>query len=184
MARPCGFSAASIAGPADPALDPRRAARRVDLEHPVQAPHIEAHRPGIGVADRRLDAADDRGAAAERNDGDLRAARPVEHGGDLGFVRRQGDEVGRVGEVAREGADRLGIGLAVGVQEPLVRVVRQDVCERRRRDDARRRAERCRRLAAAAQGVARRRDSRRRNGTDARARRRSGRCSRNPSRRI
>ena len=138
MARPCGFSAASIAGPADPALDARGAARRVDLEHPVEAAQIEADRAGVGLADRRLDAADDRGAAAERNDGDLRAARPVEHGGDVGFALGQGDEVGRVGEVAREGAHRFRIGLAVGVQKPLVGVLRQDARERGGRRDARR----------------------------------------------
>ena len=106
----------------DAALDSRRPARLVDLEHPVQAAHIEAHRAGIGAADRRLDAADDRGAGAERNNGDLGAARPVEHVGDIGFVLGQGDEVRRIGEVAREGADGFRIGLAVGMQEPLVRL--------------------------------------------------------------
>ena len=65
-------------------------------------------------------------------------ARPIEHGGDVGFALRQGHEIGRVGEVAREGAHRFRIGLAVGVQKPFVRLLRQDACERGGRRDARR----------------------------------------------
>ncbi len=125
-------------GPADPALDASGAARRVDLEHAVEMAQIEADRAGVAVAHMRLDAADDRGAAAERNDGDLRLARPIEHGGDVDFALRQGHEVGRVGEVAREGAHRFRIGLAVRVQKPFVRLLRQDACERGGRRDARR----------------------------------------------
>ena len=107
---------------ANAALDARGAARAVHLEHPVEMAHVEADRPGVAVADRGLDAAHDRGAATERNDRDFRAARPVEHGCDVGFALRQGDEIGRVGEIAREGAHGLRKGLAVGVQEPLVGV--------------------------------------------------------------
>ena len=90
MARPCGFKRRLDRRPADAALNARGAARRVDLEHPVEMAHVEADRAGIAVADDRLDAADDRRAAAERNDGDLRAARPIEHGRDVGFGLRAG----------------------------------------------------------------------------------------------
>ena len=100
--------------------------------------HVEADRAGVAVADRRLDPADDRGAAAERNDRDLRAARPIEHGRDVGFALRQGDEIGRVGEVARERAHGFRVGLAVGVQKPLVVVVGEHAGERGGRRDARR----------------------------------------------
>ena len=109
-------------GAANASLNARGAARRVDLEHPVQAAHVEADRPGEGVADRGLDAAHDRGAGAEGYDGDVRAGRPVEHGGDIGLVLRQSDVVRRIGEVAGEGANGLRIGFSVSVQEPLVRV--------------------------------------------------------------
>ena len=122
--------------PANAALNARGAARRVDLEHPVEMAHVEADRAGVAVADGRLDPADDRGAAAERNDRDLRAARPIEHGRDVGFALRQGDEIGRVGEVASEGAHRFRIGLAVGVEKPLVWLLRQDAGEGGGRGDA------------------------------------------------
>ena len=115
---------------ANAALDARGAARAVHLEHPVEMAHVEADRASIAVADDRLDAADDRRAAAERNDREFRAARPVEHGGDIGFGLRQGNEVGRVGEVAREGAHRLGIGLAIGMEEAFVGVLSQHARER------------------------------------------------------
>ena len=65
--------------------------------------------PAIPVPNGRLDAADDRGAAAEGNDGDVRPARPVEHGTHVRFVRRKGDEVWRVGEVPGIGTNGLRI---------------------------------------------------------------------------
>ena len=48
---------------------------------------------------------------------------PIEHGRDVGFALRQRDEIGRVGEVARESAHRFRVGLAVGMEQPLVVVV-------------------------------------------------------------
>ena len=64
-------SAASSAGPWMPAW--MRAARlvAVDLEHAIEAAQVEADDAGIEVADVRLDAADDRGAAAKGDDGEL-----------------------------------------------------------------------------------------------------------------
>ena len=100
-------------GPANAALDARGTARHVDLEHAVEAAHVEADCAGIGVADRGLDAAYDRGTAAERNDGDPGAARPVEHGRHLGLVGRQGDEIRGVLEVARKGAHGFRVGFAI-----------------------------------------------------------------------
>ena len=107
---------------ANTALNEGGAAGRVDLQHPVEMAHVEADRARVAVADRRLDAADHRGAAAERNDRDPYAACPIEHGGDLAFALRQGDEIGRVGEVAVKRAHRLRKGLAVSVEEAFVRV--------------------------------------------------------------
>ena len=93
---------------ADAALDARGAARGVHFQHAIEVAHVEADRAGEVLADRRLDAADDRRAGAERNDGDSPGPRPVEQGGDVGFARGQSHEVGRVGEVAGEGAHGLG----------------------------------------------------------------------------
>ena len=120
--KPCGLSDASIAGPKMPAW--MRAARltEFDFEHAVQTPHVEADRGLVRVADDRLDAADHRRAGAERNNGDLRAARPVEQRGDVGFGLGQRDVVRRIGEIAGEGAHSLGVGLAVGMEEALVRI--------------------------------------------------------------
>ena len=111
-------------------LDARGAAGPVDLEDPVEPTQIEADGAGIAVADDRLDTADDRGAASERDDGDVRSARPLEHGGHVRLARGNGDEVRRVGEVALKGANRLGIGLSVGVQAPLVGIGREHVGNR------------------------------------------------------
>ena len=117
-----------------------RAARlvAVDLEHPVEMAHVEADGARVSAAEDRLDAAHDRGASAERNDRDLLSARPVEHGRDVGFALRQGDKIGRVGEIAVKRAHGFGKGFAVGMQEALVGVVRQHAAERRRGRDARR----------------------------------------------
>jgi hypothetical protein len=123
----------------DAGLDARGAAGRVHLEHAVEPAQVEADGAGVAVAHRRLDAAHDRGAAPEGDDGDLGAARPVEHGGHVGLARGQGDQVRRVGEVAAPGADRLRVGLAVGVQEALVGIVREQTGDRAgRRHHARR----------------------------------------------
>jgi hypothetical protein len=73
------------------------------------AASIEAHDAGIAVANSRLDATDDRGAAPERNDGDVRSARPVEHRGDVRFPRWKGDEIWDIGEVSGIGPNGLRI---------------------------------------------------------------------------
>ena len=123
---------------ANAALDARGAARAVHLEHAVEMAHVEADRSLVSVADDRLDAADHRGAGAERHDRDLRPARPIEHGFDVGFGLGQRDKVRRVGEVAVKRADGLGVRLAVGVDETLVRLMREHAGERGGRRDARR----------------------------------------------
>ncbi len=112
--------------PQDAGLNARGAACRVHFEHLVQAPHVEADRARVSIADYGLDAAHHRRAGAEGNDRDFRPACPVEHSGDVGLSLRQRDIVRRVGEVAGKGAHRLRIGLAVGMEEPFVRLLRQD----------------------------------------------------------
>ena len=91
---------------------------------------VEADRAGVIVADDRLDAADHRRAESERNDRDFRSRRPVEQCGDVGFVPGEGDEIGRIGEIAIEGAHGLREGLAISMEKPLVGLLREDIRER------------------------------------------------------
>ena len=95
---------------------------RVDLQHPVEAAQVEGDE-GPLAEPATLDAADDAGAAAE---GDHRGALglgPAQHRLDLGLVAGQGDEVGRVLELAPKAADDVSVGLAEGVADPLVAIV-------------------------------------------------------------
>ena len=85
----------------------------------------------------RLDPARNRRAAAERRHRRGRAARPVEHGRDLGLAARIGDYVGRVRIVAVKPAHVVRIGLAVGVRRAVVGCRRADGGERRGRGEAR-----------------------------------------------
>ena len=85
----------------------------------------------------RLDAAAHARAAAERRHGRVRAARPVEHGGDFALVARIGDDIGRARVVAREAAREFGVRLAVGVRGAVVVLARAEG-ERGGRGDARR----------------------------------------------
>src|SRR5262245_4321490 len=116
--------------PADTGLDACCPAGLVDLEDLGEPTQIEAHSARIMVADKGLDATHDRGAASEGDDGDLRSAGPVEYGGHLRFVRGEGDEIRGIGEVAVRGANRLRIGLAVGVQKPFVGIALEEVNDR------------------------------------------------------
>ena len=121
----------------DAGLDARGAANRVHFEHAVQAPHVEADGARITIADDRLDASHHRRTGAKGNDGDSCAARPVEQCGNVSFRLGQRDEIRRVGEVAGEGAHGLRVRLAVGVEQPFVRVLGQNGSERGGRRDAR-----------------------------------------------
>ena len=74
-------------------LDERRSAGRVDLQHPVHRPEVEADGPGVPVADSGLDPADHRRAAAEGDHGDPGVAAPVEDLRDLGLAGGADDQV-------------------------------------------------------------------------------------------
>ena len=63
---------------------------RVDLEDPVEPPEVEGDRRAV---EARLDAADDRAAAAVRHDGDPLPAAPLEDGRDLVVVTGPDDDV-------------------------------------------------------------------------------------------
>ena len=114
----------------DAGLDARGPTGAVDFEDTLEPTQIEADDARIAVANGRLDAPDDRGAASEGNDGDVRSARPVEHRAHVRFPRGKSHEVRRVGEVAGIGANGLRIRLAVRMQEPLVGVALEHVGNR------------------------------------------------------
>ncbi len=105
-----------MAGPSAPPW--MRAAREVGSISTTrsEAGEVEGHR-AVGVA---LHAADDRRPAAVGDDGRAGGGAPVEHGGDVGLRPREGDDVGRVGELAPERPDDVPVGPAVGVTGPLV----------------------------------------------------------------
>ncbi len=117
-------------GAAHTTLDARGTAGLVDLNDAVETTQIEADCGLIAIANDRFNTADDRGAAAEGDDGDIRFARPLHHGGHLRLARRNGDEIRRVGKVALKGADSLGIRLSISVQAPLIRISRKHVGNR------------------------------------------------------
>src|SRR5207248_1863293 len=109
----------------------------VDLQHPVEVAEVDAdHRPALPR--RRLDAADDAGAAAVGDGDQPGVAGPGQKGGDVLLVARQRHPVRCGREVATVGADDVAVGLAVGVAGALVPVVGQELMERGRRLDPRR----------------------------------------------
>ena len=117
-------------------LDARRAAGAVDLQHPGEPFEVERQRRGVAGADRRLDAADDARAAAERHDRDVAARGPVEQVDDLGLAARKGDPVGHVRHVAQPHAQAVGIALAEAVGQAVVGPIGQHRREGRRGGDA------------------------------------------------
>ena len=126
-------------GAKDARLDAGGARGAVDFDDAVQMPQIERDRGAArGAFDRRLDAADDAAAGAERDQRGLSAARPIGDRGDLCFVARVSDDVGRVfvktGEAPRVVRKRL----AVGVRDPIVMFAGAVRRQGRRRRDARR----------------------------------------------
>src|SRR6185369_8493071 len=92
-------------GPEDAGLDARRARGAIDLEDAIEVAEVERHDAGVPAARGRFDATDDARAAAVRNGDRPRARAPVEHGDDVRFVARKGDDVGRAAEVTTDSPD-------------------------------------------------------------------------------
>ena len=116
-------------GPCGARLDPGREGDRVDLENAVEPAQVEGdHR--LILAESRLDAADHTGASAEGDHGRPLLLAPGEHQLDLGLVRGEGDQVGRVGKLASEAADDVAVGLAQPVRDALVAPVAEQARER------------------------------------------------------
>ena len=120
------------------ALDPRRAARAVDLEQPVEPAQVEADRAGEALADRGLDAADHARAGAERDHRGSGLGGPLQHRTDVRFGPRLCNHIWRIVEVMREDAYRIRERLAVAVQQALVGIARADRRETCRRPQPRR----------------------------------------------
>ena len=109
-------------GAEDAALDQRRARGAVDLVHPahvrrsiVTAPlkRVSSSRDSTPPHDARLPPP--KGVTVAST-----LAGPVEHGRDVRFVARIGDDVGRIVVVAEQAAHGVGKRLAVGVRGALV----------------------------------------------------------------
>ena len=123
----------------DAGLDAGGARGAVDFDDAVEMPQIERNRrPARGTLDRRLDAADNAAAGAERDQRGLRAGRPIGDSGDLAFVPRIGDDVGRIVVLTGEPADIVRKGFAVGMGDPVVGFARAVRRQGRRRRDPRR----------------------------------------------
>ena len=115
------------------AADARGAGRPVDLGHAGHAHRGQRDRRRVAVADLRLDAADHRAAAAERDQRRPGVRRPVHDRQHLLFGLREGDDVGNVGRLPVEHAHGVGQRLAHGVDQPCVGIARADRFEGRRR---------------------------------------------------
>src|SRR5438477_12634753 len=85
---------------------------RVDLQHPVEMPQVDADAAGVAVAYIRLDAAHHRRAATERNRGGAPVGAPGEDVLHLVLVTRIGDHVGSIPEVTANAADQIVVRLA------------------------------------------------------------------------
>ena len=113
--------------------DQRRAGDLVDLGDPAQPAEIDRDRAPVAVPDPRLDAADDAGAAAERNRGEPALGAELEQAPDVVLIAGERDQVGRSLEAAAEAADDVAVGAAHGMPDPIRRRVAEDLRERLRR---------------------------------------------------
>lgn len=113
-------------------LDAGRTAGGVDLQDPVHGGEVERQHGAVGVA-AVLDAADDRGAAAEGDDGHVLLAGPVQQVGHLPVVGRAGDQVGDPAGPAAQRPDDVAVGLAHRVRGARLGVGGDQVRQGRRR---------------------------------------------------
>ena len=97
-------------------LDAREAGLLVDLQHLVQAPHVDAHDRALLVG-LRLEGADDVGAAAERNEHGIRLDDGVHDLNDLALVGGVEHDVGDAPEVTATDAHQVAYALAVTVHD-------------------------------------------------------------------
>src|SRR5439155_23336041 len=117
----------------------RGARRAVDVEDAIEPREVERDGAPVAVADVGLDAADDARASAVRDHRRAPGRRPVEHSPSVVLRAREGDQVGRVREVATEGAHDVAERLPVGVGGTVVGRFGEDRAELGRRPEAGRR---------------------------------------------
>lgn len=119
--------------PSCPALDPRRPARAVDLEHPVQPGHVERDHPGVVTAPV-FHPTDHRAPRAVGHHGNSSVAGPVEHADHVVLGARVRHHVGGSGHVPIERTHHVAVRLAVGVTGTIGDGAGDDAAEGRRRD--------------------------------------------------
>src|SRR5262249_60684238 len=107
----------------DAGLDQCTARGAVDLHHPVQVSKVDADRPGVAVADVRLDTTHDRRATAEGDRGGALIGAPGENVLDVAPIARVGDHIGRVAVVAADASDQVLEGLAQRMDRALALVL-------------------------------------------------------------
>jgi hypothetical protein len=116
----------------DARLDSGSLGPLVDLQHPVQVTQIHGDHRAVGNG--RRDPADHAGAATPGNHHRTDRIAPVQYRGQFLLAARQRNQIGRVGEIAREDSGAVVERAAVAVQKTLemVRVYRLREAPRRR----------------------------------------------------
>ena len=106
----------------DAGLHAREPRGLVDLEHPVHAGEVDGD-DGARLVARRLEAAGDARAAAERDHDRVGVERGAQDLGHLGLRAGAHDDVGHAAELAAALADEVAQALAAGVHHAVVGVV-------------------------------------------------------------
>src|SRR5260370_41004267 len=105
--------------------DQRGARYLIPLDNPTEIAQVKGDgRLVANPVDARLDAAADARPAPERHQRGADTTGPVHHSGNLRFIARVGDHVGRAIVVAEHGADVVRIGFTVGVRGAVVAFAR------------------------------------------------------------
>src|ERR1700751_4809617 len=114
-----GFQLILHGGNVNPALDARRPAGLVDFQNLVESGQVEADGAIESTADYRLHATAHGGTTAKGNHCRVGPYGVVKDSGDVGFGANGGDDGRRVAIISLELSGVVGIGLSVGVQEPV-----------------------------------------------------------------
>jgi hypothetical protein len=120
--------------PEHPGLDPDGEVRLVDLDDAVEPGQVQGDPRGRAPV---LDAADDRRAAAVRDDRRVARLGPVEDGDHVVRGARERHEIRRVVEATVQRPYDVSIGLPIGVSGPRHGVRGEGLFEDRRRDQPR-----------------------------------------------
>ena len=72
----------------------------IDFQNLVQFAKVDGYRAPVTLIAGRIDAANDGGAATERDCGEIIAAAPIQHRLNIGFIAHIGHGIRRIGKVA------------------------------------------------------------------------------------